>query len=364
MKQVRIKNGYFGVVTRNGNYKKILKQGVHFISFFDKITLYDLSKVYVFSYESTDMLNDERNADFIKRLTVKNNEIALIYEGDIFKRVLTTGEYFYMIGLVDYKMVIADTSKIEIGDEIDKTLLENVHLKYLVRNFEVKSNEEGLLFVNNEYVKKLNKGVYYFWKNSTLIEVKKVDLRQLQMEVSGQEILTKDKAIIRINFFAQYSVKDIEKALIETKDFEKQLYILIQLALREFVGTMTLDELLDKKDSISTFVLKNLKDSSEKIGVKITNSGIRDIILTGEMKEIMNQVLIAQKKAQANVIMRREETASTRSLLNTAKLMEDNEMLFKLKEMEYVEKIAEKVGEITVSGGGKVLEQLKEMFSN
>jgi regulator of protease activity HflC (stomatin/prohibitin superfamily) len=110
--------------------------------------------------------------------------------------------------------------------------------------------------------------------------------------------------------------------------------------------------------------LKNLKESSDKIGIEITNSGIRDIILTGEMKEIMNQVLVAQKKAQANVIMRREETASTRSLLNTAKLMEDNEMLFKLKEMEYVEKIAEKVGEITVSGGGQVLEQLKEMFSN
>jgi regulator of protease activity HflC (stomatin/prohibitin superfamily) len=81
------------------------------------------------------------------------------------------------------------------------------------------------------------------------------------------------------------------------------------------------------------------------------------------MKDIMNQVLIAQKKAQANVIMRREETASTRSLLNTAKLMEENDMLYKLKEMEYVEKIAEKIGEITVSGNGNMVTQLKEIFS-
>lgn len=77
----------------------------------------------------------------------------------------------------------------------------------------------------------------------------------------------------------------------------------------------------------------------------------------------MNQVLMAQKKAQANSITRREETAATRSLLNTAKLMEDNEMLFKLKEMEYVEKIADKVGEITVAGNGNVIAQLKEIFS-
>ena len=85
-------------------------------------------------------------------------------------------------------------------------------------------------------------------------------------------------------------------------------------------------------------------------------------MLHHDMKDIMNQVLVAQKKAQANIITRREETASTRSLLNTAKLMENNEMLFKLKEMEYVEKIADKIGEITATGNGNVIQQLKEIF--
>jgi hypothetical protein len=96
--------------------------------------------------------------------------------------------------------------------------------------------------------------------------------------------------------------------------------------------------------------------------VEVNDFGIRDIILPGDMKEIMNQVLIADKKAQANSIMRREETASTRSLLNTAKLMEDNAMLWKLKEMEYVEKIAEKISTISVSGNGMLLDQLKQLF--
>ena len=76
----------------------------------------------------------------------------------------------------------------------------------------------------------------------------------------------------------------------------------------------------------------------------------------------MNQVLIAEKKAQANIIMRREETASTRSLLNTAKLMEENEMLFRLKEMEYVEKIADKINTLSVSGNGDLASQLKQLF--
>jgi hypothetical protein len=71
---------------------------------------------------------------------------------------------------------------------------------------------------------------------------------------------------------------------------------------------------------------------------------------------------MAEKKAQANSIMRREETAAMRNMLNTAKLMEENEMLWKLKEMEYVEKISEKIGQISVSGSGNLIGQLKEIF--
>jgi len=59
----------------------------------------------------------------------------------------------------------------------------------------------------------------------------------------------------------------------------------------------------------------------------------------------------AEKQAQANLIRRREETAATRSLLNTAKLMEDNPILIRLKELEALEKIAGKVEKISVYSG-------------
>jgi regulator of protease activity HflC (stomatin/prohibitin superfamily) len=109
-------------------------------------------------------------------------------------------------------------------------------------------------------------------------------------------------------------------------------------------------------------VLQSVKLASATLGVEVTNGGVRDIILPGEVREIMNQVLVATKQAQANIIMRREETASTRSLLNTAKLMEENEMLFKLKEMEFVEKIAEKINTISLSGNSQIIDQLKQIF--
>ena len=83
----------------------------------------------------------------------------------------------------------------------------------------------------------------------------------------------------------------------------------------------------------------------------MTSTGIKDIILPGEVRELMNRVIEAEKTAQANVIKRREETAATRSLLNTAKLMEDNPTLLRLKELEALEKVSEKVGNVVVANG-------------
>jgi regulator of protease activity HflC (stomatin/prohibitin superfamily) len=89
----------------------------------------------------------------------------------------------------------------------------------------------------------------------------------------------------------------------------------------------------------------------ELYGVRVGVIALKDIILPGDIRDILNQVVTAEKQAQANLIRRREETAATRSLLNTAKLMEDNPLLVRLKELETLEKIADKVGKITVVGG-------------
>jgi len=299
----------------------------------------------------------------LKIIEVKDGEIILLYENGSLKDVLNVGQYAFWIDIADREFQKVNLMKVEITEDISKTILENVRMRNYVRKFIVSNQHKGLLLIDGKLTKVLEAGTYYFWNSETSIEVKSADMRMQQMEIAGQELLTKDKAMLRINFYVRFQVENIEKALMENKEYDKQLYILMQLALREFVGALMLDELLLKKDSVGKEILENLGDKAEDLGLKASDAGIRDVILTGEMKEIMNQVLIAEKKAQANSIMRREETASTRSLLNTAKLMEENEVLWKLKEMEYMEKIADKIGDITVSGNSNILSQLKEIFA-
>lgn len=362
MKRVRINTGKVGLVFRNGNYKSVVSEGAYWLLPTEVVFQYDMTKPFHPAIDLNILLKDEQLAGMLTVTEVRDNEIVLQYENGNFKSVLTPGRYAYWKGVTDYTFVKADLSKIEVTENIDANTIVRREVLPYVRAYNVESYEKGILLIDGKFSKILDTGVYYFWKNPTVTSVLKADLRQLQLEVSGQEILTRDKAALRVNFYTQYKVVDIVKALIENKDYEKQLYILVQLALREFMGTLTLDELLEKKESISAYVLGALKDKAGKLGVEIRDCGVRDIILPGEMKEIMNQVLVAQKKAEANVIMRREETASTRSLLNTAKLMEENSMLFKLKEMEYVEKIADKINSISLSGGNQIVDQLKDIF--
>ncbi|HMV10889.1 MAG TPA: slipin family protein [Cyclobacteriaceae bacterium] len=362
MKRIRINAGKIGLVLKHNSLKRVVAEGAHWLSLNEHVREYDLTMQFSPLIDLNLLLKNPTLTNWLQVVDVKDHEIVLHYENGVFKQVLKAGRHAFWKGVIDHTFVRADLSKIDITENITPDTLVRKDVSSFVRVFTVESFEQGILLVDGKFARILETGVYMFWKNATPVAVQKTDLRQLQLEISGQEILTRDKANLRINFFVQYRVVDIVKALIETKDFERQLYILMQLALREFIGTLSLDELLEKKESVSAYVLSALHTQASAVGIELRDCGVRDIILPGDMKEILNQVLLAQKKAEANVIMRREETASTRSLLNTAKLMEDNVMLFKLKEMEYVEKIADKINSISLSGGNQIVDQLKDIF--
>ena len=362
IKRMNIKAYQVGLVFENRKLISVLEAGTHWIFGNKSATIYEMKSSFVAPIEINILLQNEKLASMLEVVEVADNEIAFYFANGIFREVLPTGRFAFWKGYIENTFVKADVSKVNITEKIPVALLDHPKVKSFVRKFQVANFEKGLLFVNGVFVKELASGAYYFWNNTIAVEIKNVDVRQQQMEISGQELLTKDKATLRINFFVNYQVQDAVKALVNNKDFDKQLYVSMQLSLRAFVGTYTLDELLAKKESIAEVVLAESKSKIADLGLQVFSVGIRDVILPGDMKEIMNQVLVAEKKAQANSIMRREETAATRSLFNTAKLMEENEMLWKLKEMEYVEKIADRIGEITISGSGNIIGQLKEIF--
>ena len=359
MRRITVNAYEKALVFKRGKLIDVLSEGKHWIFWGYVVQRYDVTELFYHSIELDLLMQNETFASMVDVKQVKDNEILLQYKDGNFYQVLTPGRYCFWKEGIDYTYDLVDLNTIEVDDSINRKVLHLPSVNKYLNVHVIESYEKGLLYVDGKMIKEMKPGVYYYWKGDKLAVIKKIDLRTQQVEISGQELLTKDKAAVRLNFYATYDVIDIIKALDEVKDYARQLYIMIQLGIREYVGQYTLDDLLANKTQSGPYVMAFAKDKALELGVALKSCGIRDIILPGDVKEIMNQVLIAEKKAQANVIMRREETASTRSLLNTAKLMEDNEMLFRLKEMEYIEKISEKIGEITVNGGSQVMHQMR-----
>lgn len=364
--KVIIKNDERGLLFRDGNYIKCLKPGKYKLNPFIKynVAIADVNRSFETAGKNINIFIDDQ--ELLKEVTVidvQDFEIAIHFEDGKLVDVLKAGKYAFWNVLKKHDFILVDIRNPEVKSDIDVSIYNSPKLSSCVGYFEVENYEKGILYYNNVIQKTLEPGRYFFWKSPVHVTVKKLDLRQQQLDMTGQEIMTEDKITLRLNFVCQYKIIDALK-VIEIKSFEEQLYILLQLILREYVGALKLDDLLIKKQEIGNYVLEKLKEKSSNYGVEFLFAGVKDIILPGDIKEILNTVLIAEKKAQANVITRREEIASTRSLLNTAKLMEENQTLYRLKELEFLEKICEKIGNVSLTGGGSLLEQLNTLLSN
>ena len=361
---IEIEDYNIGIYYRNGIYQKKLSEGTYAVSkkyYKNSFLKFDLRTPII--YNETMKKIFESNTDITGDFDIKmvgEKELLLWYQKDIFKGKYLTGEYIFWNKLIENRFELINLNNIEVIDKKYQNILDKVTEIY--QKFEIKEYEAGLLIVDNHYKKTLESGVYNFWIGNQKIEIIPVDLRIKQLDMQGQEILTKDKIALRLNFVTQYKIIDPVTNFKEINNLENQIYILLQIKLREYVGTQNLEQLLENKNEIAKYVLERIKSEEKKYGIEFLESGIKDIILPGDIKEILNTVLIVEKTAMANTVKRREETASTRSLLNTAKLMEENQTLYKLKEMEYIEKIVEKIGNIEINGNGNVLEELGKIF--
>ncbi|HEX2840940.1 slipin family protein [Hyphomicrobium sp.] len=218
----------------------------------------------------------------------------------------------------------------------------------------VEANEAGLLYVDGVLTEQLKPGRHAFWSVGRTVRIVKADLRPQALEVTAQEILTKDRVGIRVTLTAFARIVDLEKSAAASGDVNATLYRYIQFAIREAVAARTLDEILAARDTIDREVRAYVTERAAMLGAEVGEIGVKDVILPGDVRELLNKVVEAERVAKANIIRRQEETAATRSLLNTSKLMENNPLLMRLKELEALEKLVEKVGRIDLHTGAGV----------
>lgn len=364
LKRFVVKKNERGVLLRDGDYERILNAGRHY--FVDP-----MSRLSLVTWKLDSPMTDVATVDYLlqndpqtaaesfESMELSEDEAGLRYENDVLVEILPpASRRFIWKGLLRHRLERVDLRRgYGVAPEVASHLLQPALRGRPVAGAgallvaQVPAYHVGVLRVDGKVERLMQPGVEVFWRFNRDVLVELVDMRLQAMEVTGQEILSRDKVGLRLNLAASWRFTDVLLAYEKLTKPAEHLYRELQFGLRAAVGTRALDELLENKQVIDEVVGAHVKQKLQGFGIEVGSVGVKDIVLPGEMKAILAQVVEAEKSAEANVIRRREETAATRSLLNTAKVMEDNPTALRLKELETLERVAERIDRISVFGG-------------
>jgi regulator of protease activity HflC (stomatin/prohibitin superfamily) len=283
-------------------------------------------------------------------LDLRDHERALVWIDGRFCTVLDKGLYALWTPEHELRVEVVDARPMQLVHAELAAIVRSPGATELLEVLHVEPGHAGLWFRDGAYQATLAPGTYAFWKNAGRLKLYEVDLRELVLDVSGQEIMTADKVTLRLNALVGYRITDPLRSVMEVEGASQTLYRAAQLALREAVGARELDALLTGKEALARELAEMIRPRAAEIGITIVTTGVRDIILPGDMKDLMNHVTEARKAAEAALITRREETAAMRMQANTAKILESSPTLMKLKELEVLEKVAGKANLTVVLG--------------
>jgi regulator of protease activity HflC (stomatin/prohibitin superfamily) len=187
------------------------------------------------------------------------------------------------------------------------------------REIIIKDTHRGLWYEDGKLIKVLDAGRYVIpWRinlgfyRRPRVEVVLVDVRERDLTIKGQEILTADKVAIRVSILVQFRVSDPKAALHQVANYEDRLYSDVQLAARRSLASMNLEEILTNRNRLSEDILSDVKESAAGYGVTILRADIKDLVFPGNLQEIMNRVLAAERNSQAQLVETRTRAEQQR----------------------------------------------------
>src|SRR3989441_1702643 len=173
----------------------------------------------------------------------------------------------------------------------------------------IKDTHRGLWYEDGALARVLEAGRYeipkrerWFGRKGPLVELTLVDMRERDLTIKGQEILTSDKVALRASIIVQFRVVDPKLAIHAVEKYEDRLYSDVQLAARRSLASMTLEEILTNRNRLSEDILRDVKSSAATYGVTIQRADVKDLVFPGNLQEIMNKVLAAERMSQVQLV--------------------------------------------------------------
>ncbi|TNE88965.1 MAG: slipin family protein [Deltaproteobacteria bacterium] len=338
-------------LVRSGALRRVLEPGRHWV--FDPLWLTE-----AIHYDVRELVQPLTEAEpwllpGTRLLTVEPHQVATVAVDGLVRRVLEPGRYRLWEAIEGVSIRWHDTREAPAA-LVDSDRLQPVRGEWTEH---VASKVQALiLFHDGQPVRTLAPGRYRVWRGSPWAVVA-VPLGLSPVELAVQDLVTADRVPVRVRASAAIRVTDALVRAGETRATD-HVYGAVQLGLREVVAERTLEQLVSDRDALSDALLARTRVHLPEVGVGVEAAFVKDVILSAEVKDLVGRVTLARMEAEAHGIRRREEVAATRQLANTAKLLEKSPILLRLKELEALGELAQRIDKLVVVGGSDLAQQL------
>ena len=176
----------------------------------------------------------------------------------------------------------------------------------------------------------------------------KVSLRTVAMDVTPQDMITRDNVSVRVNAVLYFRVVEPEKSIIDVENFLFATSQLAQTTLRSVVGQAELDELLSQRDKLNAQVQTILDEATENWGIKVMTVEMKDVDLPMEMKRAMAKQAEAERERRAKVIHAEGEFQASQRLSDAAENIEKHPIALQLRYLQALTEVAAENNSTTI----------------
>ena len=178
--------------------------------------------------------------------------------------------------------------------------------------------------------------------------MRNVDVRTTPMDVPKQEVITKDNVTVNVDAVVYFRVIDAKKAVFETTNYAYATSTFAQTALRDVTGDFDLDELLSKRNEISSKIKEIVDAQADKWGIDIESVKLQNIELPSDMKRAMAKQAEAERERRAAIISAEGEKASAAAVAEAAELLAKTPGGLNIRTLQTLEKISTDPSQKTV----------------
>lgn len=206
--------------------------------------------------------------------------------------------------------------------------------------------ERGVIFVFGKYFTTYTKGLKLVIP--VVMQMRRVDMRIIALDVPPQDIITKDNVSITVNAVVMYRVIEAEKAIIKVGDYHYNTAQISQTTLRAILGQSELDEVLAQQEEINARLQEVIDRQTDPWGIKVTTVAIKHVDLPQEMKRAMAKQAEAERERRAKVINALGEFQAAEKLLQAAEIMGKQPITLQLRYLQTLKEIASENNSVTV----------------